>query len=1448
MAGATKIYTIKLDGADQLVKSAADAREALDKLKAQYAALLKQLENQDLTPEALTAIQQSLATTLDSIIALESALDGNEWDNYTAATKTATASNEALNETLDATTAALESQAQAAGDVTVDAATVYEAADAFESLGVNIGLTGETVGELETKLGAMEEELRGVPVNSKRFIELNKQIEGTVKQLETGRKFGEAFALGFKKVGDATNTVEGLKVAITGFEAAYSLATSDVERAELTQAIFQAEEQLVSLQAAAKAGVFPPGSIGRLEAELEGLTAQLRTIPVGTAEFDKVKKRFDQTQRSIELTSLSLEDQRRLYSDLGASATSTLVGVGGLLQTLGADGKEAQEALLRLQQAMALIETIRQVTETAQLARRAAQLAALKAENKELATNTAAITANAGAQGASNAAGAVATKTTKGLVGQVVALGRALLANPVGLIAAAVVALGLAFDALSKKVKPIGDAFNFLRDSFGGITGAFREVAVNGQVLIDFVQELGEALLAYVIGPAKAAAAAVGALFDPEKSASDALISGLRDISKEFEDVADAAGRVGDAFVKGFEDGFARARRLREIEGAQQLLEAKKQAKALSDAALGNERATVAARRATNVALLQEQRALASERLKLEERLTDEEIRLVQSGNVEKLKQIQKFVNARGDVDADLIARVQEITDLDAQVLQEAEAARLDAIAARTQAVADNLELTRQALNEASTFANRYRTVEAERLAELQRLQLSFQKGDFASREEYNRQVLIAQGRFNEQRRALALEEAEFIRQVEATRRNEQIETLAFEREQLERRGTLTVEREISIVEETSKLRKATVQDEITALDALDAQRLTKLRAAQVELTAAQRAGDAKRIALAQTTVAALGAQDEKQVARRRELANELTVIEREAAAERFDAAEKAIERENEARLRAIELAKQQLAIARTRQDTRDTGAQAALQAATVELERQKVLATTITGQSRALRAEAELLTEQYELQRKALEQAAARRREDLALEVQAVQAELARLQERQGLGIVTPAELDRVEELKLKLQELDAQDVQVEAKLAIDTSALDTEQLNKQAQLAGQSVRAAFEATGRGLGDSLRKGVADVISAGLFEKFIKDNPDATSEELAAARARGEEVGKAYAEGITATAAELGGQLLQLQEVLANAAIERYERDAEFFQEQADAAQERIDELTTAAEDSAATILDLEQQVAIARGANSEALQTQLNAEAERRAALQQQIRREENERARFEKQSQDAARKADEARKRQAAIGKAIAITQAIINTAQAVTAALNIQPVVPLGVAAAALAGALGAAQVATIVAQPTPAADGGLLTPGGELMQDGGIIKGPSHAAGGVRGKGSFAGIEAEGGEAIIPRNAVAINRPVIDALLNEGRHRPLRVMADGGILGAVTERIRALDTAPLSVRPEVVETAGAGGMAELAQAMQAVAARPVYAAITDINDGIQRMQIVNTNAGF
>lgn len=93
---------------------------------------------------------------------------------------------------------------------------------------------------------------------------------------------------------------------------------------------------------------------------------------------------------------------------------------------------------------------------------------------------------------------------------------------------------------------------------------------------------------------------------------------------------------------------------------------------------------------------------------------------------------------------------------------------------------------------------------------------------------------------------------------------------------------------------------------------------------------------------------------------------------------------------------------------------------------------------------------------------------------------------------------------------------------------------------------------------------------------------------------------------------------------------------------------------------------------------------------------------------------AKVQKLDEETDAKREEMERKQAERQKALAVFNALISTAVAVVGALGAQPFGPWNIAMAAVIGALGAIQVAAIIAQPLPGAEeGGLLV---ERTQDG------------------------------------------------------------------------------------------------------------------------------------
>lgn len=142
--------------------------------------------------------------------------------------------------------------------------------------------------------------------------------------------------------------------------------------------------------------------------------------------------------------------------------------------------------------------------------------------------------------------------------------------------------------------------------------------------------------------------------------------------------------------------------------------------------------------------------------------------------------------------------------------------------------------------------------------------------------------------------------------------------------------------------------------------------------------------------------------------------------------------------------------------------------------------------------------------------------------------------------------------------------------------------------------------------------------------------------------------------------------------------------------------------------------------------------------------------------------------------KKKAEIAKKQAIRDKAMNIFQATINTATSImTSAATMG--FPLAIPFIAIAAAMGALQIATIVATPLPKASRGML------------LNGNSHAMGGIP-------IEAEGGEAIINRRSTSMFGPLLSMIneagggvsfggrFNDGGFASRHYMRENGLVGA------------------------------------------------------------------
>lgn len=208
--------------------------------------------------------------------------------------------------------------------------------------------------------------------------------------------------------------------------------------------------------------------------------------------------------------------------------------------------------------------------------------------------------------------------------------------------------------------------------------------------------------------------------------------------------------------------------------------------------------------------------------------------------------------------------------------------------------------------------------------------------------------------------------------------------------------------------------------------------------------------------------------------------------------------------------------------------------------------------------------------------------------------------------------------------------------------------------------------------------------------------------------------------------------------------------LKRIEQEQELLDEELSMIEEQYEKQQEVYQKHVDNISSIEDELATARGDRRDYLIEQLSEEInaqEAAWAAQQEIERQrqaaEQKQEQLEKQKEAAERKRNNAQKK-------VQMVQAVANTALAVTNALAVQPFF-LGLALAAVASAMGAAQVAILA--KTKYADGGLLN-------------GKSHSQGGIPVGNT--GIEVEGQEYIINKKSTKANLPLINYINSNRRH--------------------------------------------------------------------------------
>lgn len=302
-------------------------------------------------------------------------------------------------------------------------------------------------------------------------------------------------------------------------------------------------------------------------------------------------------------------------------------------------------------------------------------------------------------------------------------------------------------------------------------------------------------------------------------------------------------------------------------------------------------------------------------------------------------------------------------------------------------------------------------------------------------------------------------------------------------------------------------------------------------------------------------------------------------------------------------------------------------------------------------------------------------------------------------------------------------------------------------------------------------------------------------------------------------------------------EEVEDALDEEYEARVEEYEKETEALEDKLKTEEELIADHNERINELEGELSTARGERRLEILDQITQESnQREKALlkQKQIQKQEaiinkkkleDEKA-YNAKKEELEQKKEEAEKKRNKQQKAASIMMAVVNTAVAVTRTLA-STYYPLNVVMAALVGALGAAEIATIASQK---------------LANGGVIQGKSHSEGGVKVLGGQA--EVEGGEFITNKRTTAKNLPLLEYI---NAHNDAVTMDDlESFFGRKPSAYKRLSVARFADGGLIPQTAPNIDNRKLIKGMMQDN-RPIVVSVVDVIDAEDRLRSVQTLAG-
>lgn len=437
-----KVYTLDIQGVD----SVNDLRSAIEQLTEKLKQLNQESKEYKDTLKELTDLQTKLAAAMNGI--------GDSTQKAADSLKT-------VKET--------------ATDATQN---IKDMGDASQKAKENLENMGEanTIKELRAEIKTLKEELSNLEIGSTKYKEVATQLANEEKRLK------DTMTEVKTSVQNAEGSYNDLSIKMRQLKEEYHATNDEARRNELAPQIAEIQQKLKDMDAAVL--VFTR-NVGNYKSALEGLDSEfvsqkreLKDLKLAMEQLDPASEAYAEAfQRAAEITHNLSEQQEALKyasTDLGdqlgnirgiaSNLAAGYTAVNAAMGLFGEENENVKEALLKVQQTMALVQGLQGLDGF--IKRTQGLSTAMKAWIKTSRESAAATRADAAASAADAAAKGAEATATAGAVAPQLALNAAMKANPIGFIIGLLATLVTLFALFKDKIMELIGGNEKMKESF----------------------------------------------------------------------------------------------------------------------------------------------------------------------------------------------------------------------------------------------------------------------------------------------------------------------------------------------------------------------------------------------------------------------------------------------------------------------------------------------------------------------------------------------------------------------------------------------------------------------------------------------------------------------------------------------------------------------------------------------------------------------------------------------------------------------------------------------------------------------------------------------------------------------------------------------------------------------------------------------------------------------